>query len=214
MIEAEYKLLAGDMLGPTFKFFSEEAAPKRPPSNGLVPNPYPYHRKVEISQVLPYQPKIRAIELGGGEKPAFHPNFDGMPGPGVDHVCDLSQGIPLEDGSVGFVYSMFMIEHIKHVHLPKFISEIHRVLIKGGVAVMVTANLFGQCRLLARSEHWDEDVPYLIFGGHPDFEYNYHHTGFSPESAVAIFKKYGFTKVAVWDYPPFPSLEMIIEALK
>ncbi len=37
------------------------------------------------------------IELGGGDKPIYHPNFDIIESPQVDKVCDLPKGLPLSD---------------------------------------------------------------------------------------------------------------------
>ncbi len=211
MKEVGYKLLAGDMVGPSLRFYDNGCQASVIPGR-QIPSPTPYARDIKCD--IP-SARISAIELGGDpDKPWIRPNLNIIAGPAVDHVCDVSDGIPIESQSVGLVFSSFVLEHIRHCKLPAFLRDVYRVLVRRGVTLMVTANLQGQCKLLVESDHWEDDFPYLIFGGNPDVAGNYHMTGFSPEYAVRVFRRAGFERVGVWDYPPFPGLEMIIEAWK
>ena len=66
------------------------------------------------------------LELGGGQnKKTGFLNIDILPGPGVDIVCDISQGLPLKDNSVRHVYSRHFLEHIPDT--VKLMEEIYRV---------------------------------------------------------------------------------------
>jgi len=60
-------------------------------------------------------------------------NCDLMPGPGVDKVFDLTDGIPMPDNSADYILASHVLEHIHLWHL-KPMSEIHRVLKPGGIA--------------------------------------------------------------------------------
>ena len=79
----------------------------------------------------------RFVELGGGLKPTkngLYYNIDYMDAPTVDLVHDLNEGIPLEDDSVSLLYTAHCIEHLNDfIHI---MSEIHRVLKKGGTAII------------------------------------------------------------------------------
>lgn len=74
---------------------------------------------------------LALIDLGAAHgKPEGYVGLDHCVGPGVDRVCDLEQGIPLADNSVGLVRASDFVEHIRDtVHL---MNEIYRVLAPGG----------------------------------------------------------------------------------
>lgn len=77
------------------------------------------------------------IELGCGafKNPGFK-GLDKIPGPGVDIVCDLEDGIPLPDNSVDLVCASHILEHINN--LMGLMDEIHRVCKPGAdVAICV-----------------------------------------------------------------------------
>lgn len=74
------------------------------------------------------------INLGCGER--FHPswlNLD-LSAASPDVVqCDLTKGIPVEDGKAGMVYSSAVLEHIPRVFVGQFLAECFRVLCPGGI---------------------------------------------------------------------------------
>jgi SAM-dependent methyltransferase len=53
--------------------------------------------------------------------------------------ADLDERWPLEDGSVDVVHANQVIEHVKS--LDHFVSELARVLVRGGLAIVCTENL-------------------------------------------------------------------------
>ena len=66
------------------------------------------------------------IELGcGGNKNPGFKGLDKRPGPGVDIVCDLEEGIPLPDNSVDLVSASHILEHITNIM--GLMDEIYRV---------------------------------------------------------------------------------------
>lgn len=162
---------------------------------------------------LPFSPDAKVIELGGDAKrPFFRPNLNVMEGPGVDIVCDLNEPFPVETEAYDGVFGQFVLEHIRHATVRQFISEVHRILRPGGVAVMITANLLEQARRLVEAQEWSDDLVFMVFGGNPDYPGNYHHTGFSPEFAARLFVGAGFHRVEVFPHP-CPT-DMIIQGRK
>ncbi|WP_214413887.1 BON domain-containing class I SAM-dependent methyltransferase [Sphaerisporangium fuscum] len=75
----------------------------------------------------------RVADLGCGDVKQHPDNlgFDKSPGPSVDVVIDLRDGVPLADASVDQVFTVHVLEH-----LPDFLpllQECHRILRPGGV---------------------------------------------------------------------------------
>lgn len=66
--------------------------------------------------------------------------IDVAPLPGVDLVCDLSQGLSLKSGSVDEVYCVHVLEHIQD--LKSIMEEIHRVLKPGGLLMIWVPHCF------------------------------------------------------------------------
>jgi predicted SAM-dependent methyltransferase len=159
----------------------------------------------------------KVLEIGGGEKPLFHPNMDIRKVPGVDIVVDLNKEWPIPAESYGGIYSSYVIEHISWRKIPHFVSEAYRVLEFGGRAVFITANLKAQAeRLASKDDFADQDLS-MIFGDQDyegdDWRANSHTCGFSPESAQRIFQAAGFLDVLTYVHPGCPT-DMVIEAMK
>jgi SAM-dependent methyltransferase len=83
---------------------------------------------------------LMIIDLGGG--------INGKPGcttldlEGGDITCDLNEGIPLPDNSVGVLNASHLIEHLHDKH--KIMSEIYRVLADGGWAFIEVPSTDGR----------------------------------------------------------------------
>lgn len=157
------------------------------------------------------------VELGGDlVNPVFRPNINSSPGPAVDIICDLNEGIPLSNEHFSGVFGSYVIEHIRTKKLRHFISECYRILCRGGYCVMVTANLLEQCRKFVEvgdANQMEDKWIHMIFAGDPDYPGNYHHTGFTPVWAVKLFTEAGFTQVNIYEHPNCKT-DLIIEARK
>jgi|TARA_R100000030_G_scaffold88330_3_gene72245 predicted SAM-dependent methyltransferase/GT2 family glycosyltransferase len=84
---------------------------------------------------------LLAIDLGGGnwsKEGLLNVDIN----PNSDIVCDLNNGIPLEDNSVGLVNASHVLEHLKDPL--KSMSEIHRVLAHGGWAFIEVPSTDGR----------------------------------------------------------------------
>jgi len=160
------------------------------------------------------------MELGGGpDHPVFRPNLDVRPGPCVDIVANLNEPLPIESESYDGVFSQFLLEHLRLTKLRGFLSEVHRILKPGGMAVIITANLLEQAKVLVEREEWNDDLIYMVFGGNPDYPENYHHCSLSPQYALKLFRGAGFHRITIFEHPVAKqiwgkSTDMIIQAEK
>jgi predicted SAM-dependent methyltransferase len=88
------------------------------------------------------------INIGCGNR--FHPEWKNLDlhthAPGVIS-CDLTKGIPFEDASACVVYAAAVLEHIRRVDVPKFLSECKRVLRPDGIVRLAVPDLEQQARV-------------------------------------------------------------------
>lgn len=80
------------------------------------------------------------VDLGGGLN--SRPGYVTIDQEGGDITCDLNDGIPLEDNSVGVLNASHIIEHLRDPL--KTMREIHRVLHHGGWAFIEVPSAEGQ----------------------------------------------------------------------
>lgn len=74
------------------------------------------------------------LNWGCGPRPApGWINSDILPGPGVDLACDIRDGLPLADGSCDYIASIHALQDLPFVDLDRAVSELWRVLARGGV---------------------------------------------------------------------------------
>jgi len=78
---------------------------------------------------------MRAVKLhfgcGGRILPGWV-NVDGWFEPGISHVMDLRQPLPLADGSCRLVFCEHTLEHFELQEIERILCEFHRVLRLGG----------------------------------------------------------------------------------
>jgi len=80
------------------------------------------------------------VDLGGGLFP--RKGYLTIDQEGADITCDLNEGIPLEDNSVGVLNASHLIEHLYDPI--KTMREIHRVLAHGGWAMIEVPSTDGR----------------------------------------------------------------------
>ena len=81
------------------------------------------------------------VDIGGGYNP--YPGYTTVDQrEGADYVCDLNDGIPLPDNSVGVLNASHIIEHL--YDKTKIMGEIHRVLAHGGYAFIEVPSTDGR----------------------------------------------------------------------
>lgn len=84
---------------------------------------------------------LLCVDIGGGLNP--YPGYTTVDlRETADYVCDLNDGIPLPDNSVGVLNASHIIEHLRDK--TKIMSEIHRVLAHGGWAFIEVPSTDGR----------------------------------------------------------------------
>ena len=83
---------------------------------------------------------LKLVDIGGGLNP--RPGYLTIDQEGADISCDLNDGIPLPDNSVGVINASHVIEHLRDK--TKTMSEIHRVLAHGGWAFIEVPSTDGR----------------------------------------------------------------------
>lgn len=99
------------------------------------------------------------VDIGGGLFP--RKGYTTIDQEGGDITCDLNDGIPLEDNSVGVINASHVIEHLKDPI--KTMREIHRVLAHGGWAFIEVPSTEGNGAWCdpTHVSFWNEDsFPY------------------------------------------------------
>ena len=170
-----------------------------------------------MSYALPFAAGAKVIELGGGAAPLFRPNVDARPcfdASGqqvVDFTADFDQPLPITSDEWDGVFAKYVIEHVSWRKITGFVSEVHRILRAGGVAVVVTANAEEQMRWALRQD-WDERVSQCL-GGDQDYPDNTHKVFFNPSWIARLFCAAGFSRVMIVPHGEFGT-DMIVEARK
>jgi len=83
---------------------------------------------------------LKKVDIGGGLFPK--PGYLTIDQEGADITCDLNDGIPLPDNSVGVLNASHVIEHLRDP--VKTMREIHRVLADGGWAFIEVPSTDGR----------------------------------------------------------------------
>lgn len=84
--------------------------------------------------------KLLLVDIGGGLQP--RPGYLTIDIEGANINCDLNDGIPLPDNSVGVINASHVLEHLKDPI--KSMREIHRVLAHGGWAFIEVPSTDGR----------------------------------------------------------------------
>lgn len=113
-----------------------------------------------IAAYLREQP-IRKLQIGAGS--SRHPgwlNTDIEPGEGLAYL-DATKRFPLEDGSLHYIFSEHVIEHLSYDEGKFMIAESYRVLAPGGKMRISTPNLTRFIELFDKNPS-DEAKAYLV----------------------------------------------------
>jgi SAM-dependent methyltransferase len=137
------------------------------------------------------------------------------------YSSDLNEKFPFEDESIDVVFANQVIEHL--IDVDNFVSEIYRVLKRGGYAIICTENLASWhnifALLLGNQPYSGPQVSVKhVIGHHPlhpqmdsgkaGNPYLKHNTVMAFKALKEIFRVYGFKieKVIGSGYYPFPKL--------
>lgn len=147
------------------------------------------------------------IELGGGTGPRYHPNFDAMPGPAVDIVCDLSKGIPLPDNTVEQIYSGDFYEHFTFEEGLALLKECKRVLKPGGFIAFQIPDIAGNVRV---HPELDQTIQSLMYGTRRH-EFDVHKMWYTPELMEYILEHEGWEIIDI-EYLESEHMKFLVRA--
>lgn len=93
--------------------------------------------------------ELREVKLHFGCGSRIFPdwvNLDAYPCDGMTMELDLQGQLPLSDGSVRWIFTEHVLEHIDRSRIGAIFSEFYRVLAPGGVARILVPDLQFYCR--------------------------------------------------------------------
>ena len=138
------------------------------------------------------------LHLGcGGIRLPGYVNVDIQDGPAVDIVADLRR-LPWEDGSVDLVYSCAAIEHFGRHEWIGILREWGRVLRRGGVLRLSTADFDAAVARYQEQRNLPELLGLLV-GGQKD-DYDWHGMIFNFEELSRGLAAAGFRDVRRYDW--------------
>lgn len=131
------------------------------------------------------------LNLGCGEKKiSSYINIDNRLECNPDIVCDVRR-LPYNEETVDRILASDVLEHVGRLEVEAVLREWYRVLKPGGQLIIKTPNV--DTIIDAYKTHqisFDEFIRKLY--GSQDYDGNYHHMGFCPESIKQLLEKVGF----------------------
>jgi predicted SAM-dependent methyltransferase len=165
-----------------------------------------------MSYNLPFSEGQKIIELGGGQFPRFRPNVDIRKEDTVDLVADFDDPLPLNPNEWHGVFCSYVLEHISYRKIKQFITEVHRILKPGGIAVFITANTEAQMEWVLGQKDWDDRASSILYGDQ-DYKDNTHKNTLSPKYVFKLLQELGYKDIFVMPWGELGT-DMIIEAKK
>lgn len=148
------------------------------------------------------QPSVRRLNWGCGAhgEPGWI-NSDRWDLPGVNLVCDIHDGLPLQSESIDYAVSIHALPEIVHAEIDAVLRELRRVLKPGATLRLALPDLERNIEAYLRgdSDHFlipDEHAATL--GGKLALQlawYGYVRTLFTYDFAAELLRKAGFTSV-------------------
>ena len=161
--------------------------------------------------LLPFQ-SSNIVELGGGEKPYFHPNVDVRQLLEVDIVRDLEEDFS-DIGKFDGIFGNYVLEHISWKKVETFIKSCYNILNPGGYAIFVVPNTYEQMEMVVKKGKLELLDSCTLFGGQ-SFTDNVHKWALSPRLIRELFTTAGFSRVECYDHPNLACWDMFIVAHK
>ena len=153
------------------------------------------------------------IELGGGDGPQYHPNYDARPFPQVDKVVDLADGLPfLPDSSVEGIFTSHTLEHLDRKQGLFLLKECFRVLMYRGWLKVIVPDMryiVNAYQLEGKLTHRQYELLY----GQQNHQYDYHKNVFDQSSLREALLAAGFETDKITSFTRNPD-EVCLLAIK
>lgn len=140
--------------------------------------------------------KVR-LNVGCGHKPDTERiNVDMRELPHVDIVATV-EGLPFATGEVHEIYSAHLLEHFPHEYLSRQLLPLWcGLLASGGELRAVVPDGAAMLEAYARQEISFPDLRLIMYGGQ-EYEGDFHHTMFTPESLAELFASQGLENIRI-----------------
>jgi len=141
------------------------------------------------------------VHIGCGEQngPGFI-NIDARPFPHVHIITDdISSLVEFKDSEVDLIYMCHVLEHFKEDNLREVLSEMKRILKKGGV-LRISVPDFDRLIEVYNGTGMDINaIKYVLMGGQ-QHKYDLHYSLFNQKHLSELLKEAGFAKIRTWDF--------------
>jgi predicted SAM-dependent methyltransferase len=147
---------------------------------------------VEIVNPAALDNETTRLNLGCGHLPLEgYVNVDMRKLPGVDVVAPLD-AMPFESQSVDEIFSAHVLEHFPQAALERqLLPYWYSLLTPGGVFRSVVPDVDAMIDQYRDGSISFENLREVVYGGQ-EYEGDFHHTAFTPESLSALLVKAGF----------------------
>lgn len=137
------------------------------------------------------------LHIGGKETKRGWKILDVEARPEVDFVGDIRNLSGFDDQSCNEIYCSHVLEHIAMADMAATLTELHRILVKGGKLLVSVPNLDMLTWLLQNRDYGAATrfmIMKMLFGGQTN-EYDVHRIGLNFEFMVDFLKNAGFSEV-------------------
>jgi hypothetical protein len=145
-------------------------------------------------------------------------NSDVKDEPGIDLVCDIRQGLPLETGSVDYAVSIHSLPELSYPEIVPVLEELRRVLVPGGTLRLAVPDLErGIDAFLGADDEYFQVDPAEVSSRGGRFAvhmlwYGYSRTLFTTDFALELLQKAGFRELSECSFGVTASgIEAIVE---
>jgi hypothetical protein len=137
------------------------------------------------------------LNVGCGHKPDKERiNVDMRELPDIDVIAPVD-ALPFDSGEVFEIYSSHVLEHFPHEHLARRLLPYWcKLLQSGGSLRAVVPDGAAMLDAYAKQEVSFANLRLVLYGGQ-EYEGDFHHTMFTPESLADLFASLGLTNVRI-----------------
>lgn len=170
--------------------------PAQPPTPAAEPTPPSTLINAAKLEAMRRSGAIR-LNLGCGHKPdPDRLNVDRRELPGVDLVAEVT-ALPFAPGEVAEIYAAHLLEHFPHEQLQRQILPYWvKLLAPGGQLRLIVPDAQAMIAHYTAGETDWETLRRVLYGDQ-EYEGDFHHTMFSPQSLIAMLEAQGLTRAEV-----------------
>lgn len=159
------------------------------------------HKWSAFAKRLPRSPDGKMLlHIGCGDINASgFINLDARPQPHVHIVTtNLFRLKMIPDNVADLIYMSHVLEHVSHRDVVATLSEMRRILKKGGVLRISVPDFDKIMGIYEANDHDIAAVEGPLMGGQ-DYPFNYHYAAFNDSHLRKCILKSGFTEAKTWD---------------